>query len=319
MEYTNFITIKNNEENSSTSYTFGYLWYKESESSNERHLYLGKSGKGSCIHIVYIVDEMVAFKTNIGYFKECDIKKSLKRGAGGTYLMIFSAMYLLIKKYPECKLIDWSDNSMITLRINNKEYDVSLNDSDTIITGYPRIQDVISKESIVFTRYPIIIKDFIKKLSKIKTSDVSFNEFYDTFYKPYNIKDLFTSEEFIKIEHIYNTSKSLSEFFKVADNYLTTVNKKKYIFIPLEEILDYYEIIGFIGMNWTVDIHKAFNHIKQKYNISFSRYQVQSGHGYGYINKLPKPIVIQYKNRYFIKNKSYYLPIYRKLIEKFTC
>jgi hypothetical protein len=315
MDYTNFITIKNNE---GTSYTFGYLWYKESESNNERHLYLGKSGKGSCIHIVYIVDEMVAFKTNIGYFKECDINKSLKRGAGGTYLMIFCAMYLLIKKYPQCKLIDWTDNSMISLRINNKEYDVSLNDSDTIINSYPRIQDVISKESIVFTRYPIIIKDFIKKLSKIKTSDVSFNEFYDTFYKPYNIKDLFTSEEFIKIEHIYNTSKSLLEFFKVADDYLTTVNKKKYIFIPLQEILDYYEIIGFIGMNWTVDIHKAFNHIKQKYNISFSRYQVQSGHGYGYINKLPKPIVIQYKNRYFIKNKSYYLPIYRKLIEKIT-
>ena len=261
---------------------------------------------------------MVAFKTNIGYFKECDINKSLKRGAGGTYLMIFSAMYLLIKKYPECKLIDWIDNSMITLRINNREYDVSLNNSDTIITGYPRIQNIISQEAIVFTEYPIIIKDFIKKLSKIKTSYLSFNEFYDTFYKPYNIKDLFTSEEFIKIEHIYNTSKSLSEFFKVADDYLTTVNKKKYIFIPLQEILDYYEIIGFIGKNWTVDIHKAFNHIKQKYNISFSRYQVQSGHGYGYINKLPKPIVIQYKNRYFIKNKSYYLPIYRKLIEKFT-
>ena len=94
MEYTNFITIKNNEENSSTSYTFGYLWYKESESSNERHLYLGKSGKGSCIHIVYIVDEMVAFKTNIGYFKECDINKSLKRGAGGSLVFILLSFFI---------------------------------------------------------------------------------------------------------------------------------------------------------------------------------------------------------------------------------
>ena len=49
MNYTNFVKVTPGE----TSYTFGYLWYKESESSNDRHLYLGKSGKGSCIHIVY--------------------------------------------------------------------------------------------------------------------------------------------------------------------------------------------------------------------------------------------------------------------------
>jgi hypothetical protein len=313
MEYTNFVTVSNDDD----SYTFGYLWYKESESSNERHLYLGTSGKGTCIHLVYTLNENVAFKTNVGYFKECDIYKSLKRGAGGTYLMIFCAMYLLIKKYPQCKLIDWFDNTMITLKINNRKYDVSLNNSDTILNGHPRLQDIISKEAILSNEYPIIIKDFIKKLNKIKTSDIPFNEFYDKFYKPYNIINLFTPEEMKNIENIYNSSLSLSEFFKVADNYLTTVNKKKYIFIPLKEILNYYGIIGFVGKNWIVDIHKAFNHINSAYNLKFKRYKTQSGGDGGITYQNVKlPIVIQYPRRYFIKDKSYYLPIYRKIIEK---
>ena len=70
MEYTNFVTVSNDIN----SYTFGYLWYKESESSNERHLYLGTSR----LHLVYTLNENVAFKTNVGFFKECDIYKSLK-------------------------------------------------------------------------------------------------------------------------------------------------------------------------------------------------------------------------------------------------
>jgi hypothetical protein len=121
-----------------------------------------------------------------------------------------------------------------------------------------------------------------------------------------------------KLNDIYNTSPSLLDFFKVADNYLTTVNKKKYIFIPLQDILDNYNITNFKYKNWIVDIEKAFNHIKQKYNISFSRHQIQSGSGYSNYNiKLDfnVPNTIYYKDLYVIKNKSYYLPIYRNIIK----
>ena len=311
------------------SFTFGYLWYKEDDTSNDRHLYLGKSGKGSCIHIVYNIKERTAFKSNIGYFKECDINKSLKRGAGGTYLMIlsctgpntvgmFCAMYLLIKKYPECKLIDWTDNSMITLRINKKEYDVSLNNSDTIITGYPRIQNIISEEAIVFDDYKSILYN-IHRLNEIHIrNQMTFNEFYNTFFTKIKDDSLFTQEELIKLNDIYNNSESLLIFFKKADNYLTTVNKKKYIFIPLQDIFNHYYITNFIWKNWIVDLHKAFNHIKQKYNISFSRYQVQSGNGYNSLNikrDFYVPNTIYYQDLYVIKNKSYYLPIYRNIIK----
>ena len=315
MEYTNFISIKNND----ISYTFGYLWYKENKNSNDRHLYLGNSGKGSCIHIVYNINEKVAFKTNIGYFKECDINKSLKRGAGGTYLMIFCAMYLIIKKYPQCKLIDWIDNSMITLKINNKEYDISLSNSDTIIKGYPRIQDIISEEAIVFNDYKSIIHN-IHRLNEIHIrNQMTFHNFYNLFFTDEIRVGLFSKDELDQLNDIYNTSKSLLIFLKKADDYLTTVNKKKYIFIPLQEILYYNGIIGFIGKNWIVDIHKAFNYIKNNYNITFKRYQSQSGSGKNMDKELhipTIPITIYYKNRYFVKNQSYYLPTYRKLIEK---
>ena len=233
MNYTNFVKITSGE----TSYTFGYLWYKESESSNDRHLYLGKSGKGSCIHIVYNKREKTAFKSNVGYFKECDLKKSLKRGAGGTYLMIFCAMYLLIKKYPECKLIDWIDNSMITLRINNREYDVSLNDSDTILNGYPRIQDIISEDSIVFDSYITTLNTLSKLLFGLNLKDTFlFDDFFNKFYKS---KNLFTEEEKEQLRSIYEKNDTFVEFYKLADKYLKAVGKKKYIFVPLQEILKY--------------------------------------------------------------------------------
>ena len=92
---------------------------------------------------------------------------------------------------------------------------------------------------------------------------MTFNEFYNKFYKHYNNYDLFTLEEMNKLNDIYNTSSSLLDFFKVADNYLTAIDKKKYIFIPLQDILDNYNITNFKYKNWIVDIKKAFNHIWQ--------------------------------------------------------
>ena len=306
MEYTNFVKIKSGE----TSYTFGYLWYKESESSNDRHLYLGKSGKGSCIHIVYNRREKTAFKSNVGYFKECDLKKSLKRGAGGTYLMIFCAMYLLIKKYPECKLIDWTDNSMITLRINNREYDVSLNDSDTILNGYPRIQDIISEEAIVYKNYTNTLSTLLFRLNLKYT--FLFDEYYDKFYKS---KNLFTEEEKEQLRNIYHKNDTLVEFYKSADEYLKTVGKKKYIFVPLGEILDYYKLISFIGQNWIVDIHKAFNHIKSKYDITFTRTQIGGGKKTNTSN-IKTPYISRCDDFYNVNNKWYDLKLYRNIIKK---
>lgn len=307
MEYNNFVSITSGD----TKYTFGYMWYKESTSNNERHLYLGTSGKGSCIHIVYNIKERTAFKSNIGYFKECDIDKSLKRGAGGTYLMIFSAMYLLIKKYPECKLIDWVDNSIITLRINKKEYDVSLSNSDTILNGYPRIQTIISKEAIVFKEYNTIIKN-INRLSTY--NNYTFDEFYDNFYKS---KGLFTDTEKKRLKSIY-LDNSLLDFFKSADEYLKTVVKVKYIFVPLQDIFYDLGIFSFIGKNWIVDIHKAFNNIKNKYNVKFSRYTIQSAGGISrkvknVIEKLPYTYTCN--EFYNVNNKWYHLKIYRNIIE----
>jgi hypothetical protein len=300
MNYTHFVNITSGE----TSYTFGYLWYKE---NNDRHLYLGKSGKGSCIHIVYNKRDKTAFKSNVGYFKECDLKKSLKRGAGGTYLMIFCAMYLLLNKYPECKLIVWTDNSMITLRINNREYDISLNDSDTILNCYPRIQNIISKEAIVYKNYKKVIGN-INKLADIQK--IPFNNLYNKFYK----NDLFTDEEKEQLKNIYEKNNTLLQFFKSADEYLKTVGKKKYIFVPLQEILDYYDIIGFVGQNWIVDIHKAFNHIKSKYDITFSRTQTGGGKKTN-TSDVKTPRISRCDDFYNVNNKWYDLRVYRKIIK----
>ena len=304
MNYKTFVKITLGEE----SYTFGYFWYKESESSNDRHLYLGTSGKGSCVHIVYNKIENVAFKTNVGYFKECDVDKSLKRGASGTYLMIFCAMYLIIKKYPQCKLIDWIDNSMITLKIDNKEYDVSLSNSDTILKGYPRIQDIISEEAILFKSYTNTLSTLLFRLNQKHT--FLFDEFYNKFYKS---KHLFTKNEKKQLKDVYKENDTLLQFFKLADEYLKTVGKSKYIFIPLEEILDYYKLNGFIGQNWIVDIQKAFKYIKSKYDITFIK--IQTGGGKTNCQEYTVPQTIYYKNLYIIGKKSYYLPIYRNHIK----
>ena len=286
--------------------------YKESESSNERHLYLGTSGKGTCIHLVYTLNENVAFKTNVGYFKECDLKKSLKRGADGTYLMIFCAMYLLIKKYPQCKLIDWTDNTMITLRINNREYDISLNDSDTILNGYPRIQDIISEEAIVFDSYTTTLNTLSKLLFGLNLKETFlFDEFYDKFYKS---KNLFTEEEKEQLRNIYTNKDTFVEFYKSADEYLKTVGKKKYIFVPLGEILKYYKLPSFIKQNWIVDIHKAFNHIKSKYDITFSRTQTGCSRKPN-ISDIKTPYISRCDDFYNVNNKWYDLKMYRNIIK----
>jgi hypothetical protein len=267
MEYNNFITITNDIK----SYTFGYFWYKNNSESNERHLYLGTSGKGSCIHIVYDKNDKKAEKSNMGYFKECDVKKSLKRGEEGTYLMIFCAMYLLLKNFKECTTIYWHDNTRITLKANGKNYDISLNDTDTIIKGYTRIEDVISRDSIVFNEYNNITTS-IKNLDNISTNN--FQTFYKEYYEKYN---LFTNEEIMILKRIYKQHNSLLNFLQKANEYLQTVNKNKWIFIPLEVILNNNRIKTFVHTIWVVDIHKAFDHIKSKYNVSFVRTQIGGG------------------------------------------
>jgi hypothetical protein len=218
-------------------------------------------------------------------------------------------MYLLIKKYPECKLIDWTDNSMITLRINNREYDISLNDSDTILNGYPRIQDIISKEAIVYKNYTNTLSTLLFRLNLKYT--FLFDEFYDKFYKS---KNLFTEEEKEQLKNIYGNNDTLVEFFKSADEYLKTVDKKKYIFIPLAEILDYYKLISFIGQNWIVDIHKAFNHIKSKYDIMFSRTQTGGGKKPN-TNVIKTPRISRCDDFYNVNNKWYDLRVYRNIIK----
>ena len=269
MEYHNFITIKNDRK----SYTFGYFLYKDMDKNklHERHLYLGTSGKGSCIHIVYDKNDKIAEKSNMGYFKECDVKKSLKRGEDGTYLMIFCAMYLLLKNFKECTTIYWHDNTMITLKANGKNYDISLNNTDTIIKGHTRIENVISRDAIVFNEYNDITTS-IKKLDNIPTND--FQTFYKEYYEKYN---LFTNEEIMILKRIYTKSNSLLKFLQKANEYLQTIDKNKWIFITLEFILNNNRIKTFVHTKWVVDIHKAFDHIKSKYNVSFVRTQIGGG------------------------------------------
>jgi hypothetical protein len=101
---------------------------------------------------------------------------------------------------------------------------------------------------------------------------------------------------------------------------LKTVNKKKYIFIPLKDILDYYKLFSFVGQNWIVDIHKAFNNIIKHNSVSFKVTKLQTGGGNNR-NVDPYTFYVPYISKcdehFFKVHKTWYdLRVYRNMIKK---
>lgn len=239
-------------------YTFGYKWVRTD--SNYRQLFLGKSGKGYCISITYDKTEKVAFKDNSGYFRSCNEENNLPRGKEGTYKMIYASVYAVLERYPDAKILEWQDNTMITL---NNRYDVSLSDSDTILYGRPRLLDVIGDESLLDKR-DIGVSELIlinNERQDMEPVETFFNRFY---------KGILPDNVVGEIKTIYNRSKTLLEFFKVAFSYLAEAlpkGMKKLIFIPLNDIFRAYSIATHVGMNWTVDIKRALNSAKNYVDI----------------------------------------------------
>jgi hypothetical protein len=240
-------------------HTFGYKWVKTD--SNYRQLFLGKSGKGYCISITYDKTEKVAFKDNSGYFRSCNEENNLPRGKEGTYKMIYASVYAVLERYPDAKILEWQDNTMITL---NNRYDVSLSDSDTILYGRPRLLDVIGDESLLDKR-DIGVSELI--LLKLERQDMDpVKTFFNRFYKgilPENVVG--------EVKGIYNKSKTLLEFFKKADSYLAGQGMKKLIFIPLNDIFTAYSIATHVGMKWTFDIKRALNSAKNSIEIEMEQ------------------------------------------------
>lgn len=245
-------------------YTFGYKWNKLNE--NERQLYFGRSGKGFCVGVTYDKTLRMAFKDNSGYFKTCNEENNLPRGKEGTYKMIYAAIFMVLDRYPDAKLLSWQDNTMITI----KGHDVSLSDSDTILYGRPRIIDHVGEHSVKDNIYKPFSRDILRQLSKDK--QLVFERFWRNYYKEF---DLFDNNETIELAKIYNRSRSLIAFFKEADEYLGKAAKKKWIFLPLRDILRDNKIQSFVGRNWVLDIKKAADHV----NVKVDKLISQTGGG----------------------------------------
>ena len=306
MEYKHFVTINLGNECS----TFGYFWIKECITSPDVHLYIGKPGKETCMHFVYNPVDKLAFKTNIGRFCKTHNKSPLR--AGTIYLMMFCGMYLITKKYPDCKLIIWKDDILVDLKINNKIYPVNCSNLDTIMRGYPKLEEFISRNSIVSRNYnnkiydlhniksnpddstnynellselsdsfssfdgnSITLNSSVPRNNIINCEKLSFKNFYKAFYKIHN---LFTKEELCNLKSIYDNTDSLTTFFKLSEEYLQKHNKSKWIFIPLKEILNVYCYFNFNNEEWIVDIHVAINYIKHKHNAIFSTFVKKENH-----------------------------------------
>jgi hypothetical protein len=169
MEYKHFVTINLGNECS----TFGYFWIKECITSPDVHLYIGKPGKETCMHFVYNPVDKLAFKTNICHFCKTHRKSPLR--AGTIYLMMFCGMYLITKKYPDCKLIIWKDDILIDLKINNKKYPVNCSNLDTVLLGYPKLEEFISRNSVVSRNYNKKIYDLHNIISNPDDS-TNYNE-----------------------------------------------------------------------------------------------------------------------------------------------
>jgi predicted DNA-binding protein (MmcQ/YjbR family) len=245
-------------------YTFGYKWINLSE--NERQLYFGRSGKGFCVGVTYDKTLGMAFKDNSGYFKSCNEENNLPRGKEGTYKMIYAAIFMVLDRYPDAKLLSWQDNTMITIKGN----DISLSDSDTILYGRPRIIDIVGDHSVKDNFYRPFSRDMLITLSKKK--QLVFERFWKKYYSRF---DEFDKNEIVQLSNIYNKSQSLLAFFKESDTYLSKVNKKKWIFLSLRDILRDNEIESFVNTTWVLDIKTAAEHV----NVKVDKLISQTGGG----------------------------------------
>ena len=349
MEYKHFVTINLGDECS----TFGYFWIKECITSPDVQLYIGKPGKETCMHFVYNPVDKLAFKTNISGFVTTleNRSDSSPLRAGTIYLMMFCGMYLITKKYPDCKLIIWKDDILVDLKINNKIYPVNCSNLDTVLLGYPRLEEFISRNSVVSENYNMTIHhlhNLESNINKIKLDDInkithdettrsetthsdatncnennykindykkniklSFEKFYKTFY---NENELFTKEELCNLKSIYDNTESLTTFFKLSEEYLQKHNKSKWIFIPLKEILTIYYPFNFNNKEWVVEIHTAINYIKHKHDTTFSTFVKKENHkaSKSMLKKVITPHTSLIGFYYKINDTSYNLNFYKK-------
>jgi hypothetical protein len=264
--------------------TFGYKWIKID--SDNRMLFIGKSGKGSCIDITYNKDEQIAFKGNSGYYRSCNEENNLPQGQEGTYKMIYASIYTVIDRYPDAKLLSWQDNTMITL---DKNHDVSLSDSDTILYGRPRIISIIG-ESAIYDKIAIDMSEIM--LTKIKriqmiSPQVFIHKYYDTFFENNHLD---------KLQNIYYKSENLIRFFKLGDKYLTKHGLKKAIFIPINRIFKDYGITSYIGVVWTLDIQAAYRSIQDTIHIEKIQNSEQIGGGHDNLDNIEVPKVKLLRN-----------------------
>lgn len=287
-------------------YTFGYKWMKVNE--NERQLFFGKSGKGFCVGVTYNKKEKMAFKDNSGYFKSCNEENNLPQGKEGTYKMIYAAVHMILYRYPDARLLSWKDNTMITL----KDGDVSLSDSDTILYGRPRVIDLVGEHSVkdrLYLQLSILILGQLKK-----EKQHTFERFWRKYYYDYNN---FHKDEIRELSKIYDTSPTLLLFFQKADEFLSRVGKKKWIFLPLRIIFMDNDILSYVGRTWVLDIQTAIEHA----NVKVERVIGQMGGGKNFDKfniKLPETRIHHIDgpsgDRLHINSSYYYLDTLRKLM-----
>jgi len=302
IEYTDFVTI--NLGNKGICNTFGYFWlnkekkqYEESNNDNcNYHLYIGKPGKETCMHFVYNVKERLLFKSSVCFFN-CYKDININRSEGVYYSMMFCAMYIIIKDYPDCNFLFILDDANTVINVHDKNYYVNCSNINTILYGNPRLQNFIQSDAIALDVVNTINELKINKheLNKRNKHKMPFDKFYNTFYRKYNEcnkcinnecnkcinneyndNQLFTKKELCKLKSIYDSTDSLTTFFISAENYLQKHNKSKWIFIPLKEILEYYHILHFINETIVIDIHIAIRNLKEKNFLFTTSYKVEN-------------------------------------------
>ena len=306
IEYTDFVTI--NLGNKGVCSTFGYFWlnkdkkqYEESNNDNcNHHLYIGKPGKETCMHFVYNVKERLLFKSSVCFFN-CYKDKNINRSEGVYYSMMFCAMYIIIKDYPDCKFLFILDDANTVINVHDKNYYVNCSNINTILYGNPRLHNFIQTDAIALDVVNTINELKINKneLNKRNKKKMPFDKFYNTFYRKYNEynkcinneynkcinneynkcinndNQLFTKKELCKLKSIYDSTDSLTTFFKLSEEYLQKNNKSKWLFIPLKEILEYYHILHFTNETIVIDIHIAIRNLKEK-NFLFTTSYVEN-------------------------------------------
>ncbi len=178
IKYEKFIKVDN-------KYTFGYKWIKIDK--NNRMLFLGRSGSGSCIDITYNKKGNMAYKGNSGYYRSCNEENNLPQGKEGTYKMIYASIRIVLDKYPEAKLLSWQDNTQIVL----ENVGISLSDTDTILYGRPRIIDIVG-ESAIFNKVAVDIAELmLTKLKRINmiSPQVFIGKYYNGIFEKQHLEE----------------------------------------------------------------------------------------------------------------------------------